>query len=374
MSNYTLNKPQRMHLIASTAPYLILWTLSLLLQSAQSDPQIPCYFMFGDSLSDNGNNNDLNTLAKVNYPPYGIDYPGQVPTGRFNNGQNIVDVIAGHLGFEESIPPFASTATMNEEILLKGVNYASGSAGIRQETGQHLGVRIPLDEQLVNHQTVNSRISSSLGNQGPSYLKSCLYMINVGSNDYLNNYYLPENYTTSKQYTPEEYAKALIQQYSQQIQTLYGMGARKVALFGVGELGFAPQAISKGIIISTEMNVASLLFNNQLRKLVDELNSMLTDAKFTCINMDVIYPSSSLGFLHLTKGCCKVRSDGQCEEGSTPCAHRDHYVFFDNFHPTEAMNKRIGGRAYSASTPLDVHPIDIRTLVLSSETSVKESL
>lgn len=55
--------------------------------------EVPCFFLFGDSQFDNGNNNGLNTQAKVNYPPYGIDYPGAVPTGRFTNGQNVPDFL-----------------------------------------------------------------------------------------------------------------------------------------------------------------------------------------------------------------------------------------------------------------------------------------
>ncbi|THG17671.1 hypothetical protein TEA_014780 [Camellia sinensis var. sinensis] len=46
----------------------------------------------GDSLVDNGNNNELVTTAKSNYPPYGIDFPDG-PTGRFSNGQNKADII-----------------------------------------------------------------------------------------------------------------------------------------------------------------------------------------------------------------------------------------------------------------------------------------
>uniref|UniRef100_A0A3Q7F2J0 Uncharacterized protein n=1 Tax=Solanum lycopersicum TaxID=4081 RepID=A0A3Q7F2J0_SOLLC len=38
-------------------------------------PQVSCYFVFGDSLFVNGNNNDLNTTAKANYVPYGVDFP-----------------------------------------------------------------------------------------------------------------------------------------------------------------------------------------------------------------------------------------------------------------------------------------------------------
>lgn len=54
--------------------------------------QVPCLFLMGDSLFDNGNNNLLITQAKANYPPYGIDYP-YGPTGRFSNGRNIVDYL-----------------------------------------------------------------------------------------------------------------------------------------------------------------------------------------------------------------------------------------------------------------------------------------
>lgn len=39
------------------------------------------------------------------------------------------------LGFKNYIPPFATA--MGKDIL-SGVNYASGSAGILNETGQHL--------------------------------------------------------------------------------------------------------------------------------------------------------------------------------------------------------------------------------------------
>lgn len=58
------------------------------------DPVVPCYFIFGDSLADNGNNNNLQTSAKVNYAPYGIDLPSVGPSGRFTNAQTMVDFIS----------------------------------------------------------------------------------------------------------------------------------------------------------------------------------------------------------------------------------------------------------------------------------------
>lgn len=61
---------------------------------AQAQAQVPCYFVFGDSLVDNGNNNGLVSFARANYFPYGIDFGG--PTGRFSNGKTTVDETGMH--------------------------------------------------------------------------------------------------------------------------------------------------------------------------------------------------------------------------------------------------------------------------------------
>jgi len=78
--------------------YLTKWCVVLVLLcfgfsvvKAQAQAQVPCFFVFGDSLVDNGNNNGLISIARSNYFPYGIDFGG--PTGRFSNGKTTVDVI-----------------------------------------------------------------------------------------------------------------------------------------------------------------------------------------------------------------------------------------------------------------------------------------
>ncbi|CAI0433701.1 unnamed protein product [Linum tenue] len=52
------------------------------------------FFVFGDSLVDNGNNNYLATTARADSPPYGIDSASGRPSGRFSNGRNIPDFIS----------------------------------------------------------------------------------------------------------------------------------------------------------------------------------------------------------------------------------------------------------------------------------------
>lgn len=54
----------------------------------------PVVYAFGDSMSDVGNNNYLPlSIAKSDYPWYGIDYYTGWPTGRFSNGRTIGDIM-----------------------------------------------------------------------------------------------------------------------------------------------------------------------------------------------------------------------------------------------------------------------------------------
>ncbi|XP_073308466.1 GDSL esterase/lipase At5g45670-like isoform X2 [Primulina huaijiensis] len=268
---------------------------------ASSDPQVPCYFIFGDSLVDNGNNNNIQSLAKANYLPYGIDFPAG-PTGRFSNGKTTVDVIAEQLGFDDYIPPYA---TARGQQILRGVNYASAAAGIRPETGRQLGSRTDFTGQVNNYKSTISQIVNILGDQNTTanYLSKCIYSIGIGSNDYLNNYFMP-SYSTSRQYTPQQYADVLIQQYSQQLTTLYNFGARKFALIGIGQIGCSPNALAQnspdGTTCVQRINSANQLFNNGLKGLVGNLNQNTRDAKFIYIDaygifQDLINNPASFG-------------------------------------------------------------------------------
>lgn len=342
------------------------------LERVRGEPQVPCYFIFGDSLVDNGNNNELGSLARADYPPYGIDFPDG-PTGRFSNGRTTVDVIAELLGFDDYIPPFSAARGQD---ILRGVNYASAAAGIREETGRQLGDRIPFAGQVNNYRRTVSQVVQLLGdeNSAANYLSKCIYSIGLGSNDYLNNYFMPTFYNTGNQFTPEQYADDLIQRYSQQIQNLYNDGARKLALIGVGAIGCSPNELAQnspdGRTCVQRINSANQIFNNKLRSLVNEFNNNFNDAKAVYINaygisQDLINNPSAYGFRVTNAGCCGVgRNNGQitCLPGQPPCQNRREYVFWDAFHPTEAANIVIGRRSYSAQSASDAYPFDIRRL------------
>lgn len=83
------------------------------------------------------------------------------------------------------------------------------------------GDHIWLDKQVVNHISTVARITMLLGFiKSREHLKKCIYTVGIGSNDYLNNYFLPQYYSSSLKYTPDQFAQLLIQHYSLQLRVI----------------------------------------------------------------------------------------------------------------------------------------------------------
>ncbi|TKY73734.1 GDSL esterase/lipase [Spatholobus suberectus] len=108
-------------------PFWTVLLISVSTNGVQGEPSFFAMFVFGDSLVDNGNNNHLNSLAKANFAPYGIDF-SEGPTGRFSNGKTLTDILGEIIGLP-LLPAFADTIIQGENISW-GVNYASAAAGI----------------------------------------------------------------------------------------------------------------------------------------------------------------------------------------------------------------------------------------------------
>ncbi|XP_074264136.1 GDSL esterase/lipase At1g33811 [Silene latifolia] len=340
---------------------------------AATKMQVTGFYIFGDSLVDNGNNNEILTLARANYQPYGIDYPIG-PTGRFCNGKTVVDALGELLGFKEEIPPFSRAKRSSLE---RGVNFASGASGIREETGNNLGDHYSMDRQISNFESVIEELRRHTRgdpNAIQNYLNKCIIYSGIGSNDYLNNYFMTNYYTTSSQFTPTAYANALLQEYYRQLTRLYQIGARKVIVTTVGRIGCIPYMLARTNGSSPnncdeEKNEIIGLFNTGLRQLVDVFNSnQFPGAKFVYLNSslaasDVI----ANGFEVLDKGCCGVgKNNGQitCLPLQAPCEDRKKYIFWDAFHPTEIVNVVLAKKAFTSKSKLYAYPINVKQLAM----------
>ncbi|XP_031405828.1 GDSL esterase/lipase At5g55050-like [Punica granatum] len=161
----------------------------LILQSSGSHGQmLPANFVFGDSLVDVGNNNYLLlSLAKANFPHNGIDLPSQKATGRFSNGKNIVDLLAGKVGLP-SPPPYLSIDSDSSTSYLCGVSFASDGAAIFDITSNPLNTEsIPLRQQVEYYLKVYEYLRKRLGfAHAQKRLSKSLFFIVIGSNDILN--------------------------------------------------------------------------------------------------------------------------------------------------------------------------------------------
>nr|DAD34888.1 TPA_asm: hypothetical protein HUJ06_005528 [Nelumbo nucifera] len=105
-------------------------------------------FIFGDSLSDVGNNNYLSkSLARASLPWYGIDFGNGMPNGRFCNGRTVADIIGARqlmvfgLGPMGCIPlqrVLSSSGNCQEKTNNLAISFNKAAAKLLQELSSNL--------------------------------------------------------------------------------------------------------------------------------------------------------------------------------------------------------------------------------------------
>eukprot|EP01018_Ginkgo_biloba_P006046 Gb_20604 [translate_table: standard] len=309
--------------------------------------KVPASFIFGDSLTDVGNNNYLTLgFAKSNYPWYGIDFNGGVPTGRFTNGRTIGDIISEKMGAPS--PPAYLSLSANDDAMLAGVNYASGGAGILNETGFYFIQKLSFDTQIEYFGATRHALTKKIGAAAAEKLISeALCFVGIGSNDYINNFLL--SYSVDAQlYAPEQFIDLLIVNLRRQLTKIHEIGARKIIFNGLAPMGCIPSQRLKSGECREEVNAWAGKFNGVVKKLLGELNSQLPGVKITfadtySIVMKLIQNPQAYGFNVSDAPCCNIDTTfGQfCLPNSKLCSDRSKYVFWDAFHPTDAANEVI---------------------------------
>ncbi|WCJ25210.1 GDSL esterase/lipase At5g37690 [Euphorbia peplus] len=316
-------------------------------------------YVFGDSLTEVGNNNHLQySLARSDFPWYGVDFAGSKATGRFTNGRTIGDLISEKLGIS-SPPPYLSVQK-DYEALLKGVNYASGGAGILNETGIYFIQKLSFDDQInyfnITKQVITSKLGAAAANR---HCNKALYFVGLGSNDYVNNFLQPF-LADAQQYTHDEFLQLLISNLDQQFTKLHQLGARKVIFHGLGPLGCIPsqRVKSKTGQCLKRVNEWVLEFNSKVKRLINTLNQRLPNASFLFVDtygdiLDLISNPTAYGMKISNTSCCNVDTSvgGLCLPNSKLCKNRKDYVFWDAFHPTDAANQILAKKFFSLVFP-----------------------
>ncbi|KAH0680663.1 hypothetical protein KY284_021748 [Solanum tuberosum] len=320
---------------------------ALLLSNVQADMRvprnksIPAVIVFGDSIVDTGNNNGLKTIGKVNYPPYGKDFMGGKPTGRFSNGKVPPDLIVEELGIKELLPAYLDP-TLQAEDLITGVNFASGGAGYDPLTSEIANV-ISLSGQLEMFKEYIVKLKEIVGEDRKNkILANSLYILVIGSNDITNTYFstpLRKSY-----YDISSYADILLNYGSSFLKDLHELGARRIGVFGIPPIGCLPsQRTLKGgdkRQCVDYLNQAAQLFNSKLAADLSSLGNKLPNSRLVYVDiynlpLDVINNPQKYGFKIADKGCCGTGQIEVAELCRFACSSDSDYVFWDSFHLTE---------------------------------------
>ncbi|KAF5185264.1 GDSL esterase/lipase [Thalictrum thalictroides] len=310
---------------------------------------VPGMFIFGDSVVDVGNNNQIYTLVRANFPPYGRDFVTHSPTGRFCNGKLATDFTAENLGFTTYPPAYLSSEARGKNLLI-GANFASGASGFYENTAS-LYHSIPLSQQLQYYKEYQRKLVKIAGqSKASSIISDSLYLISAGSSDFIQNYYI--NPYLNRNYTPDQFSNLLIQSFSTVVQNLYGLGARKIGVTSLPPLGCLPAAITLfgggSNQCVTRLNQDAVSFNNKLTSTTQNLLKRFSGLKMVVFDIykplfDMVIAPANSGFMEARKACCgtgTIETSLLCNSRSVgTCSNATNYVFWDGFHPSEAANK-----------------------------------
>ncbi|XP_042480161.1 GDSL esterase/lipase 7-like [Macadamia integrifolia] len=325
-------------------PLLAFFFLPHFFFAKSSSHLVPALYVFGDSIVDSGNNDFLNTSSKVNYKPYGIDFPAG-PTGRFSNGNTFAEFLAQYLGLPFA-PPYLGLSEDQKSEIITGMNYASGSSGILRKTGSAIGMNLALQIQIeLFQETVKHYLPKNFktNDELSNYLSKSIFVVVTGNNDYLNNYLQPARYNSSSLYGPVEFSSFLLKEFKQGLQDIYNLGARKFLVFNIGPIGCTPALLYSLNLTSgcaENLNQLVSLYNeglpNMLQELSDSLNgSSFVLGKFYEVSYDLNQNPYKNGFTNRSSCCVVNHATTQCLQDVSPCMDRATHIYWDGFHPSQ---------------------------------------
>ena len=285
--------------------------LSFLFPLKASAASFSNLYVFGDSLSDQGN--VFNATGGVVPPsPFYFD-------GRFSNGPLWVDYLAEDLGLD--VNPFVGSADPTE-----GINFAFAGA----TTGGENTISLTFP-QLPGLPGLQQQISF-FTNLVPVADPNALYIVWAGANDYS---------PTDGTFVPFQDPDTTIANLTQAVTSLANVGAENIMVVNLPDLGRLPVSLntpdSERLTALTESHNAAL---EDLSQSFDpSINLILFDVNESI--EQVFATPQEFGFTNVTTPClfvqsCFINPDEQ-----------NQYLFWDERHPTTAAHQLVGDLALS---------------------------
>jgi phospholipase/lecithinase/hemolysin len=315
--------------------------LSLGMFSAASQAEYSQMYVFGDSLSDNGN------LRAFTQNP-------AIPE-RFSNGAVAVELVAAQLGLTlkpsfHLLPPAATGG-------IYGNNFATASAIAIDADGNPATPDINLPTQVGAFLQLH-------GGQAPA---DALYVVMIGGNDI----FAARDIMIDGSWNSYKAAYKRVEQASdsvaQQLRTLIASGARNIAVVNAPDVGATPNTDLAAAKVKAEANslydyilaytlesvtrVISSVYNLQLELAVlnveDETGVDIKEFDLFAFFDDTVKNSIEYGYTNNTDACVYALTGG----GFNPECNFDTFVFFDEIHPTAFTHQRAAAGLLPAVKP-----------------------
>ncbi|XP_054796783.1 GDSL esterase/lipase EXL3-like [Prosopis cineraria] len=311
---------------------------------------VPAIFAFGDSIMDTGNNNNLKTVVKCNFPPYGQNFEGGKPTGRFCNGKVPSDIIAEELGIKEFLPAYLDP-NLKPNDLPTGVCFASGASGYDPLTPKIVSV-IPMSAQVEMFKEYIGKLKGIVGEERTNFiLANAVALVVSGSDDIANTYFTAR--VRQLQYDVPAYTDLMANSASDFIKEIHELGLRRIGVFSAPPIGCVPsqRTLAGGEVreCAEKHNEAARLFNSKLSKKLDSLNRDSPNSRIVYIDVygplrDIIQNYKRYGFQVVDRGCCgtgEIEVAVLCNPLDATCGDASNYVFWDSYHPSEAAYRKL---------------------------------
>lgn len=308
----------------------LLCLCSFFIQTASAEtPRFDSMYVFGDSLSDNGNDLTLTKLIGVSpaIPPSETPHRTYYQ-GRFSNGpvafeylwqlikQNPNAVVKPSLALASPLQPGA-------------INYAFGGATSGASATTPRGFPVP---GLLGQ--VEAFRFGLLGRQAPS---RSLFALWIGANDYAVA--VPASPVT------------VVNNIKRAIQRLYQSGGRNFLVLNLPDLGLTPLAQSQ--VGGAALSGLSQWHNALLAQAIAELQTTLPRARITSIDVFALSQtllSSTIGgfpaleMLAPGAGSCLLVNPVTCPD--VPLTLSDRFFYWDVEHPTTYVHSVLGQAMY----------------------------
>lgn len=309
--------------------------LTLTASFAEAGPYSAMY-VFGDSLSDSGNDLQLTSDPGERQGPIPTYYTDGTHTGRFTNGLNYADLLAADLGL--SLTPS----------MLGGTNYAHGGARsdyVRADVVQY-GVL-----------SFNAQLAQYLGGAAGTADPNALYVLWIGAND------MSDALTRSLRQggNPAPIATEMVQTIGDikaGLEALALIGAQHFLVGNVPDIALTPSVKSIGSPgVSFLAHQTSISFNSAL-------DAMLATFVTPGIDLDVIdafgiqtaieQNPAAYGLTNVRDACYTGEVDGSPLPNGGPvtvCANPNQYAYFDYEHPSAAVHAIVADAVIGALLP-----------------------